>query len=483
MTANARDRKLDAALIRGGIGSALLLLGGLIIEKFPAGWAALLADPFQLVGSSIPGRLIGQFAFVGGVALLAHAWLALVAADVPTTVRTQYVRRAVWTWVLPLLIAPPLFSHDAWSYVAQGALVDAGVDPYNNGPGSMPNAFTHMVDAVWRYTGTPYGPIPLTYGALLTHVVSDVYLAMLFMRVQVFLALVLLFWALPRLARQLREDVSIVLALALASPFTMTQGIAGMHNDLLVAGIVACALAISAGRRRHGQWIGCALVGLAAAIKFTAIVAVVPVLLLALPVGVSWWRRFAHMAAGGLLAATVVVLAGAPYGLWVGWVRALDVPGKIVSVTSPPTAVGMLIEHALGGGDPSLALAAVPMARTVGMALAMAIVLVIAMVAPTGDLRSALRSGAWIFAAVIALGPVFHTWYLFLVLPFVAPISTRGRALLAALSLTALLGFVAPLDSSLKGALLLIVITVALAVVLFAVYLWRLRTIACVRTR
>ena len=41
----------------------------------------------------------------------------------------------IWAlWSLPLLIAPPLFSRDAYSYAAQGHIVEMSWDPYSVGP-------------------------------------------------------------------------------------------------------------------------------------------------------------------------------------------------------------------------------------------------------------------------------------------------------------------------------------------------------------
>src|SRR3546814_20706877 len=44
------------------------------------------------------------------------------------------VRRATLVWSAPLMIAPPLFSRDGWSYAAQGMLTTLGVSPYDHGP-------------------------------------------------------------------------------------------------------------------------------------------------------------------------------------------------------------------------------------------------------------------------------------------------------------------------------------------------------------
>ncbi|HBX81718.1 MAG TPA: hypothetical protein DEH05_11520, partial [Propionibacteriaceae bacterium] len=64
-------------------------------------------------------------------------------------------------WSLPLLAAPPIFSHDAYSYAAQGWLMYNGLNPYEVGPGTLPGAFADQVAWVWRQTPSPYGPLSL----------------------------------------------------------------------------------------------------------------------------------------------------------------------------------------------------------------------------------------------------------------------------------------------------------------------------------
>ena len=69
------------------------------------------------------------------MAALLVAWyqIILYLRHRPTTpVRTVLVVFGVWA--IPLLVAPPLFSADAYSYVAQGTMVGAGINPYHYGP-------------------------------------------------------------------------------------------------------------------------------------------------------------------------------------------------------------------------------------------------------------------------------------------------------------------------------------------------------------
>ena len=54
-------------------------------------------------------------------------------------------------WLAPLLLSVPLFSRDTYSYLAQGALLRDGLDPYAVGPVDNPNS---LLDNVSR-SGPP----------------------------------------------------------------------------------------------------------------------------------------------------------------------------------------------------------------------------------------------------------------------------------------------------------------------------------------
>ncbi|GAB3936578.1 hypothetical protein GCM10027614_13310 [Micromonospora vulcania] len=157
----------------GGAGAALLAGAGLAAGALPVGahtawWTALR----QLAG---PGLLCGY----AGLTLLAVAWwwagrhlrpappavetqvghpvpaprvaaadvghpvsaLRVAAAQVGHPVSTPVGDPRVWRsaaltlacWAAPLLVGPPLFSRDAYSYLAQGAMVLADIDVYRHG--------------------------------------------------------------------------------------------------------------------------------------------------------------------------------------------------------------------------------------------------------------------------------------------------------------------------------------------------------------
>ena len=77
---------------------------------------------------------------------------------------------------------------------------------------------------------------------------------------------------------------------------------------------------------------------------------------------------------------------------------------------------------------------------------------------PAGDRRGAVRALALVMVAVVALSPVVHLWYFLWAVPFVA-VQRLGRGpTVAVVAVSLVAGLVAPMDSSLHGAYLAIVI-------------------------
>ncbi len=139
--------------------------------------------------------------------LLTIAWLALL--------RTGIDRRAglvvAGLWALPLALGPPLFSSDVYSYLAQGAILHRGHDPYTQPPVILAHlGDPHLLEAVskfWRHTTAPYGPLFLELVGLIStvgaaHIVAGVLLC----RALDLVGLVLLAIWVPRVAEALGAD-------------------------------------------------------------------------------------------------------------------------------------------------------------------------------------------------------------------------------------------------------------------------------------
>ena len=112
---------------RGFAGSLLVLIGGVVISTLPESTALMqIALVTELRGAEA-GRMVGLAVVLLGLGLHAAAWLQLCrhVARVEGADRDDalaLVRHATIVWSAPLVLAPPLFSRDGWSYAAQGVL-------------------------------------------------------------------------------------------------------------------------------------------------------------------------------------------------------------------------------------------------------------------------------------------------------------------------------------------------------------------------
>ena len=140
----------------GFAGTTLILLGSLTPAYLPQNspwWGPMRA----LRLDSTPAKIAGTFVVVAGILLLVDGWFRLRPAAY------EHVKHwaVLLIWSLPFLLAPPIFSHDAYSYAAQGWMLVNDVNPYEGGPGILPGAFADQVAWVWRYTPAPYGPLSM----------------------------------------------------------------------------------------------------------------------------------------------------------------------------------------------------------------------------------------------------------------------------------------------------------------------------------
>jgi alpha-1,6-mannosyltransferase len=92
------------------------------------------------------------------------------ARSPPPPPGSQLARTAV-LWAVPLAIAPPMFSRDVYSYLAQSAILARGLDPYTLGPAEalgIDDPLTRSIPTIWRDTPAPYGPLFLLMGRGIT---------------------------------------------------------------------------------------------------------------------------------------------------------------------------------------------------------------------------------------------------------------------------------------------------------------------------
>ncbi|MGI9198009.1 MAG: polyprenol phosphomannose-dependent alpha 1,6 mannosyltransferase MptB [Candidatus Nanopelagicales bacterium] len=417
----------------GFAGSLLLTVGA-----FGVGWLPLKTGIVEIVyvealrGTTL-GTLVSRALIFVGVALLLQAWLILghdLLADrsdphALVDATPANMTAILVTWCAPLLIAPPLFSRDVYSYFAQGRVLAMGEDPYATGVAVVDGWFQDGVDPMWAETPTPYGPFFLLISRGVSNfAVDQPALAALVFRAIALVGLALLVAYVPRLAFLHGINPARALWLGVLNPLVVMHFVAGAHNDALMAGLIAMGLCLAA--ERHAVW-GSAAIALAASVKPIAFLALPFVGLLWAGLRSGWWPRIRAWVLAGLVAAVVFALTSVIAGVGLGWINALGAPGTVRTWLSPPTALGMLIGGATTWAgitiDNNLA---VTVLRLIGTAIGLGIVLWLVL-RPEG--RSPVRGAALAFLAVVVLGPVIQPWYLLWFLPLFAATGLSPRQL------------------------------------------------------
>lgn len=442
--------------------------------------AGALPVPNPLFGLRVlglPGRnvTVALALAYAGAGLVVLAWLGvarlLLRPGGPVVPRAQLVRTAV-TWALPLAVAPPLFSRDVYSYLAQGVMAARGLDPYVLGPAAalgVDHPLVRSIPTMWRDTPTPYGPLFVLLERGVAAVVGDdIVLGLLAHRVLALAGAAAIVWALPRLAARCHVDGSTALWLGAANPLVLFHVVSGVHNDGLMIGL-ACAgleLGLAAGPRLADPRLlgGAAMVVCGAAVK-------IPALLVLGFLGVACARsrgggaRAVATVAAVLATVAAVVLAVLAWPLpdgW-GWVATLTVPGASVAWMSLSTDLGLLggfLGTAGGLGDHTATV--LTLTRAAGLVAAVGVCVALLVATLRGRLDP-VRGVAAAAAAVVLLAPVVQPWYLLWVaVPLAATrVSVRWTAAAGA---TAILAVPSGADFFFRSYQLPLVITGACAV-------------------
>ncbi|GFJ88030.1 polyprenol phosphomannose-dependent alpha 1,6 mannosyltransferase MptB [Phytohabitans rumicis] len=338
-----------------------------------------------------------------GLVLLITAWWR-VGKLLPDVTPRDLIRTLV-LWAAPLLLAPPLFSRDVYSYLAQGAMVGAGLDVYELGPASYGGPLAAEVPAIWQHTPTPYGPLFLLVATGVAAAAgAHLAVGVLGMRLIAVLGVALLTAVLPGLARRCGVDPAAALWLGALNPLVLAHLVAGAHNDALMLGLLVAGLAAAQARR---PGVGAALIALAALVKAPAALAL-------LFVGGTRWRATIHAAA---VAAATTVAVTAVSGLGYGWVGALNTPVSPEN-WSPTSVLGRLTGALLGTAH------AVPLWRWTGLAAAVAVSAVLWL--RRRELGPVYAVGLGL-GAIVLFGPALRPWYLLWGLVPLAAAAPDGR--------------------------------------------------------
>jgi hypothetical protein len=421
--------------VPGILGSALMALGALGVGWLPISSPLLEWGVISALRSTTAGEVLSRVAVFAGVALLLQSWLVLghdVLDDLERSERRLLAILAIWT--APLLLMPPLFSRDAYSYFAQGQLVLAGLDPYTNGVSALPGWFLTGADPLWAESPTPYGPAFLLLEQGVAALVgSHAYTGAILFRLVALAGVGLLAVYVPRLAHAHGIDPPKALWLGVLNPLVLMHFVAGAHNDALMVGLMVAGLTMAI--ERH-PIVGVALIGLAGAVKPIALVVLPFAGLLWAGTRASWPRRLLAWARSAIIVLAVFAALSLLVGVGLGWVTSLSTPGTVRTWLSPPTALGMGLGAVLDVVGLGTVDGAISFFRAIAMVAGGLIGIWLA-VRPEG--RSPVRGAALALLAIVALGPVVQPWYLLWVLPLIAAVGLTGGQLRLAMLVTAVL--------------------------------------------
>ncbi|MEZ0381419.1 alpha-(1-_6)-mannopyranosyltransferase A [Mycobacterium sp. pW045] len=361
------------------------------------------------------GLVLSSVLLWTGVAVMLLAWFGLGRRVIDGAATEYTLIATTGFWLAPLLLSVPVFSRDTYSYLAQGALLRDGLDPYQVGPVENPNPLLDDVSPIWAATTAPYGPAFILVAKLVTILVgNNVVVGTMLLRLCMLPGLALLIWAAPQVARRVGGSAPAALYLAVLNPLVIIHLMGGVHNEMLMVGLMVAGIALTLQGRPLA---GIGLVALAAAVKATAVIAL-PFLVWV------WMRRLRErrgypaakaFAAAATISAAIVVAAFAALsalaGVGLGWLTALLAGNvKIINWLTVPTAAANLV-HAVGGlVAPINFYAALHITRISGIVV-IALVLPVLWWRSRRDDRAAVTGIAWGMLVVVLFVPAALPWY------------------------------------------------------------------------
>ncbi|MDT5065236.1 MAG: alpha,6-mannosyltransferase [Mycobacterium sp.] len=488
----------------GATGTVLMAIGAL-----GAGARPVVQDPtFGVRLLNLPSRIqtVSLTMTTTGAVMMALAWLMLgrFALGSRRMSRSQ-MDRTLLLWALPLLIAPPMYSRDVYSYLAQSQISLLGLDPYRVGPApglGLDHVFTLSVPNMWRETPAPYGPLFLWLGRGISELTGEnIVAAVLCHRLVVLIGVGLIVWATPRLARRCGVAEVSALWLGPCNPLLLMHLVAGIHNEALMLGLMLTGTefalrAISRTRDNHpagpllprplhwpqgrADWVtwmplamlvaGTTLITMSSQVKLPSLLAVGFV---AMALACKWGGTFrAFVTAGGLVTAIAVVvtaLIGWASGLGFGWLFTLGTANVVRSWMSPPTLLALgtgQVGILLGLGDHTTAI--LGLTRAIGVILIAILVSYLLLAVFRGRLHPVGGLGVALGATVL-LFPVVQPWYLLWAIIPLATWATRPGFRGTAIASSLVVGIFGPTANGDRFALFQIVDATLASLVIVAV--------------
>jgi alpha-1,6-mannosyltransferase len=445
----------------GAIGMVLITVSGVAVGPTGPTGSSVERGILALMPKGTAATVIGAVTMTAGLVLVLGAWIVL-GLLLRRGAELKPLFKITCIWAAPLLIGPPIFSRDLYSYAADGLMVQRHISPYSNGPAALGlSKFLAPVSHAWLTTPSPYGPLflRLANGAVRLSggsVVTSIMILRLFEVAGVALIAI----SLPKLATAAGKDPARAVWLGVCNPLVLFHFIGGGHNDALMVGLIVAGLALGVVDKR--PLLGILLCVVAATIK-------APALLPAAFIGLDAVRNapaekrvrtFAQLAGTG---GAAFILVSWACGLGWGWIGALGIPGTNRSLLTPTTFLAHWISVVVGHETAVLDL----VRSAAGLATVVGIVYLLWRAPRIGTVRACGIA----LALIVALGPIVLPWYALWGLVVLAAVGRRierGYAIFASVVLAIM---VQPSGSSMPDVVLMAAV-VALTATAIAIA-WR----------
>ncbi|WP_199203493.1 polyprenol phosphomannose-dependent alpha 1,6 mannosyltransferase MptB [Mycobacterium sp. shizuoka-1] len=483
---DAELRAMRRTRLFGATGTVLMAIGAL-----GAGARPVVQDPtFGVRLLNLPSRIqtVSLTMTTTGAVMMALAWLMLGRFTLgPRRLSRSQLDHTLMLWMVPLLIAPPMYSKDVYSYLAQSQISADGLNPYKVGPApglGLDHVFTLSVPSLWRETPAPYGPLFLWVGRGISALTGEnIVAAVLSHRVVVLLGVGMIVWAVPRLARRCGVAEVSALWLGAANPLLLMHLVAGIHNEALMMGLMLTGTEFAlrgvdaAGSlvprplhwpRTRDQWAawtplamliaGAVLITMSSQVKLPGLLALGFVgMALAYRWGATVTAFLKATALMTSLSLAVMAIVGWASGLGFGWIFTLGTANVVRSWMSPPTLLALgtgQVGILLGLGDHTTAV--LSLTRAMGVLIIMITVTWLLLAVFRGRLHPVGGLGVALGATVL-LFPVVQPWYLLWAIIPLAAWATRPGFRIATIAVTLVVGIFGPTANGDRFALFQIV--------------------------
>lgn len=393
----------------------LSAIGSLILLYASLSQSGLRTDLLPPVAPGLAGLASPQTTsvlLIAGTAILLVAWLrGMAAATVPVGVSL-----AALLAFTPLLVALPLMSFDAYLFLSQGWLANAGFDVYSVPVGAAASPYSPMVSEVWKGATAVYPAGALGIARLASAIGASPFAGLLALRTVTVLALAGSVALLLRGRGLALEDRGRAIWALAANPAVLLLGVVDLHYEVVLGFGVHCAMSLARSRRPALASLG---LGVSATVK--------PFSVLQLPfVGLSVLGPGGSVA-GRLRSSVTFVLSFAlgycglsfllGAGLGVGGIRGA-LSGGLAQVTMSPSSLAAEALRRMGFGGLASPLQLTVLLVALGLGVAVA-----------WRMRRLWFVASALVGVIVLLGmPTLRPWYFIYLVPVLAASSSRRIA-------------------------------------------------------